>query len=103
MHGDPAVSGPNDPANHLEERARAGAVQERHAAEQVQREAARRAVRPESDLQDLVSTVVSLPLNLNAMWLELQVSSWRDVLEGIPRAELWENLFDADTGADDVQ
>jgi O-antigen ligase len=41
----------------------------------------------------LVSTVISFPLNLKEMWLEFQVSPWREVLEGIRRADLWENLF----------
>jgi len=41
----------------------------------------------------LVSTVISLPLNLQEMWLEFQVSPWREVLEGIRRADLRENLF----------
>jgi O-antigen ligase len=39
------------------------------------------------------STLVSLPLNLREVWLQLQVSPWSEVLQGIRRADLWDNLF----------
>ena len=41
----------------------------------------------------LVATVVSVPLTLRELWLQIQVSPWREVLEGIRRADLWEDLF----------
>jgi len=41
----------------------------------------------------LVSTVVSLPLNLKEAWLEVQVISWPEILEGIRRSILTDNLF----------
>jgi O-antigen ligase len=45
----------------------------------------------------LVSTVVSLPLNLKETWLEVQVTSWPEILEGIRRSILTDNLFYART------
>jgi len=39
------------------------------------------------------STVVSFPLNLREVWLQLQVSPWSEVLQGVRRADLWDNLF----------
>jgi O-Antigen ligase len=41
----------------------------------------------------LLATVVSVPLTLRELWLQIQVSPWRDVLEGIRRADLREDLF----------
>jgi O-antigen ligase len=41
----------------------------------------------------LVSTVVSLPLNLKETWLDVQVTSWPEILEGLRRSILTDNLF----------
>jgi hypothetical protein len=41
----------------------------------------------------LVTTVVSVPLTLKELWLQVQVSPWREVLEGIRRSDLREDLF----------
>jgi hypothetical protein len=41
----------------------------------------------------LLATVASVPLTLRELWLQVQVSPWREVLEGIRRADLWEDLF----------
>src|SRR5712692_3669871 len=41
----------------------------------------------------LVATVVSVPLTLRELWLQVQVSPWREVLDGIRRGDLRENLF----------
>jgi O-antigen ligase len=41
----------------------------------------------------LLATLVSVPLSLKELWLQIQVSPWREVLEGIRRANLWEDLF----------
>jgi O-antigen ligase len=41
----------------------------------------------------LLSTVVSFPLNVKELWLEIQVSSWRELVEDLLRGDLWGNLF----------
>ena len=41
----------------------------------------------------LLATLVSVPLSLKELWLQIQASPWREVLEGIRRANLWEDLF----------
>lgn len=41
----------------------------------------------------LASAVVSLPLNARELWLELQVFSWREILEELRRADRQANLF----------
>lgn len=41
----------------------------------------------------LLSTVVSFPLNVKELWLEIQVSSWRELVEDLFRGDLWGNLF----------
>jgi O-antigen ligase len=41
----------------------------------------------------LATTVASVPLTLEELWLQIQVSPWREVLEVIRRADLAEDLF----------
>jgi len=40
-----------------------------------------------------LSTVISFPLNLKELWLEVRISAWSDLLEGVRRSDLWSNLF----------
>jgi hypothetical protein len=45
----------------------------------------------------VVATVVSVPLTLRELWLQVQVSPWRELVEGLRRSDLWEDLFYART------
>lgn len=40
-----------------------------------------------------VSTLISFPLNLKELWLEIRISDWAELLEGIRRSDLWSNFF----------
>src|SRR5581483_4669532 len=48
----------------------------------------------------LLSTVVSFPLNLREVWLELGLASWPRFLDGSEGAEPWSNLYYLRTVAD---
>jgi O-antigen ligase len=56
---------------------------------------ARRALRvPYAGMVGLfvLCTVISVPLNLKELWLEVRISEWRELVEGLRRSDPWSNF-----------